>query len=172
MRLSAADLGVDCRPTQSGGGVRTPCKGGGPGLEGIACRLDDLGGVLVMSSRIFRLTGCSTPRRTRGVAAAVVLSGSTCGRQCARVSPGAATARAAAWHPSSVSKFTVMACCFAGFPVSDSNTRIYPEALILKQRSCNALQTISGRGGRSRTRTTRRQRAGARSLIKGRAAPV
>ena len=57
--------------TQSGGGVRMPRKGGGPGLDGIARRLGGLDGVLVVSS----------PR-------AVVLPDlrpSICGRQSANV---------------------------------------------------------------------------------------
>jgi hypothetical protein len=89
-----------------------PCKGGGPGLVGIARRLGGSGGVLVAFS----------PR-------AMVLRGrlSTCGRQPARV-PRAAADRAAAWHPSSVANFFIMACGSAGLPVSASNIRTYPTA--------------------------------------------
>ena len=55
---------------------------------------------------------------------------SICGRQSASV-PGAAAARAAAWHNSSVWKVFITACGLAGLPVSESTTRMYPEARIL-----------------------------------------
>jgi len=106
--------------TQSGGGVRMPCKGGGPGLDRIARRLEGLDGVLAVSS----------PR-------AVVLPDlrpSIRGRQSASV-PRAAAARAAAWHTSSVSNFFIMGWGSAGCPVSASNTRIYPAVSILKHRA-------------------------------------
>jgi len=45
--------------------------------------------------------------------------------------PGAAAARAAAWHNSSVWKVFITACGLAGLPVSESTTRMYPEARIL-----------------------------------------
>ena len=97
-----------------------PYKGGDPGLDGIARRLAGLDGVLVVSS----------PR-------AVVLPDlrpSICGRQSASMPRGVA-ARAAAWHPSSVSNFFIMAWGSAGCPVSASNTRMYPAVSILKQRA-------------------------------------
>ena len=116
-------VGIDqtCLPaTQSGGGVRMPCKGGGSGLDGIARRLGGPDGVLVVFS----------PR----VVVLPDLRPSICGRQSASV-PRAAAARAAAWHPSSVSNFFIMAWGSAGCPVSASNTRMYPAVSILKHRA-------------------------------------
>ena len=116
-------VGIDqtCLPaTQSGGGVRMPCKGGGSGLDGIARRLGGPDGVLVVFS----------PR----VVVLPDLRPSICGRQSASV-PRAAAARAAAWHPSSVSNLFIMAWGSAGCPVSASNTRMYPAVPILKQRA-------------------------------------
>ena len=59
------------------------------------------------------------------------LSPSICGRQSASV-PRAAAARTAAWHPSSVSNFFIMAWGSAGCPVSANNTRMYPAVYIFK----------------------------------------
>ena len=98
-----------------------PCKEGGPGLDEIARRLGGgLDEVLMVSSP--RAVGAGD------------LSPSICGRQSASV-PRAAAARAAAWHPSSVSNFFIMAWGSAGCPVSASNTRMYPAVSILKQRA-------------------------------------
>lgn len=59
---------------------------------------------------------------------------SACGRQSAIV-PGAAAALAAAWHNSSVSNFFIIACGLAGLPISESSTRMYPEAGIFGEAS-------------------------------------